>query len=428
MCYEVLFGKGKIKGGGAVKREVNKYIASLTEGLAALMLERGAAEKVDLLPERVAAMARMPTYIRVNNLKLSAQKGLDIVQAMCADARLDEVIPGLIYIPAGTPSFGQNAHVKNGELIIQDKASCIPSQTLADHWEGGDVLDACAAPGNKTSHVASILLRQEGMPTPTIVAFDRSKTRSELLRRRLDEAGAQAVRVKNEDFLLADVHAPEYAGVRSVLCDPSCSGSGLIRSLDRLGDDDKEDYDERLDSLQRLQLSIVKKAMTFPAVRNVVYSTCSVHTMENEDVVAQVLQDCPGWGLEPPRSMSGWERRGEPHALLTAQQSLALIRCLPSDGLNGFFVSNFVRKPAVSANPPSHVADMDTDTGTGTGTIPARGAMEAGQTLDTSTSIDSDRSVTSDQPHPSQGSIQSSSQSKETYMWHPLSSIKYLSG
>jgi putative methyltransferase len=206
MCYEVLFGKGKIKGGGAVKREVNKYIASLREGLTELMLERMVTEKVDLLPERVTAMARMPTYIRVNNLKLSAQKGLDIVQAVCADARPDEVIPGLIYIPAGASSFGQNAHVKSGELIIQDKASCIPSQTLTDHWEGGDVLDACAAPGNKTSHVASILLRQEARPIPTIIAFDRSKNRSELLRRRLDEAGAQAVRVKNEDFLLADVH------------------------------------------------------------------------------------------------------------------------------------------------------------------------------------------------------------------------------
>ena len=57
-----------------------------------------------------------------------------------------------VVLPLKSPSFGQHPRTKDGCLIIQDKASCFPSQLLMDAWTGGDVIDACAAPGNKTSH------------------------------------------------------------------------------------------------------------------------------------------------------------------------------------------------------------------------------------------------------------------------------------
>ena len=350
MAYELLFGKGKIKGGGQVKRVVVRHMDALSTELVTLMRERGVKQKEELLPERLLTAARMPTYVRVNELKLKISEGLALIQKACPEAQLDDLIRGLVRLPPGAPSLGQSAAVKDGQLIIQDKASCIPSQTLADQWEGGDVIDACAAPGNKTSHVAARLFtmndEEHSEAQVTITAFDRNARRAALLRRRLDEAGAHAVNVLNEDFLAADVTSPAFSRVRSVLCDPSCSGSGLVRSLDRAGDASAEasaaNDPARLESLQRLQVSVVSKAMSFPLVRHVVYSTCSVHAAENEDVVAEVLRAHPGWDVMCPPSMAQWKRRGQHHAELSQVQSSALIRCEPEDGLNGFFVANFV--------------------------------------------------------------------------------------
>jgi 25S rRNA (cytosine2278-C5)-methyltransferase len=350
MVYEILFGKGKISGGGAVKREVMIFIPQLNDAIEILMQERGVVERCDLLPKRIAEASRMPKYIRINILKLSPKQGLDLIQEQCPEAILDEHIRCLAVLPPRSSSFGEHPRVKDGSLIIQDKASCIPSQVIFDLWEGGNIVDSCAAPGNKTSHIAAQVYRQSKFPRPKIYAYDRSGPRSKLLKDRMMQAGANHVDVKNADFLGVDVTAEEFASVRSILCDPSCSGSGLIRSLDRTSDgvieeneDDGTDEDDRLSRLQQMQLSVVRKAMSFPTVCNVVYSTCSIHDKENEDVVAEVLISNPDWTVVSPPTFSEWPRRGHDHENLTQTQSQALIRCLPQDGLNGFFVANFVR-------------------------------------------------------------------------------------
>lgn len=55
------------------------------------------------------------------------------------------------------------------------------------------------------------------------------------------------------------------------------------------------------------------------------------------------------WDVKAPYRMTSWPRRGQRHDGLTSQQSEALIRCQPSDGMNGFFVALFV-KSAVSSH------------------------------------------------------------------------------
>jgi len=67
----------------------------------------------------------------------------------------DNHIPGLLLLPPGTDL---HAHplVVNGQLVLQDKSSCFSALALVGSdsgYEGGDVIDACAAPGNKTSHL-----------------------------------------------------------------------------------------------------------------------------------------------------------------------------------------------------------------------------------------------------------------------------------
>ncbi|CAN0067407.1 unnamed protein product, partial [Ectocarpus sp. 13 AM-2016] len=85
--------------------------------------------------------------------------------------QVDGVVPSLLVLPPGT-DLHDHAMVKDGSLVLQDKSSCFSAEALlgqeacaaADatrgagtEWRGGDVIDACAAPGNKTMHAASLL-------------------------------------------------------------------------------------------------------------------------------------------------------------------------------------------------------------------------------------------------------------------------------
>jgi hypothetical protein len=204
-------------------------------------------------------------------------------------------------------------------------------------------------------------------------AFDKSADRAAMLQQRMQSLHVNhLVTVTNQDFLSIDVLDPQFARVRNILLDPSCSGSGIVRNaIDRIverqqqntgASERNEDSFEALPArdrsrvlkLQAFQLLALQKALSFPQVQRVVYSTCSVHVEENEGVVGRLLHESPAgitqcWRLVPPKGFESWLRRGltEPSILekyhLTAEQSQCMIRCKPEDGMNGFFVAMFER-------------------------------------------------------------------------------------
>ena len=157
--------------------------------------------------------------------------------------------------------------------------------------------------------------------------------------------------------------------VRAALVDPSCSGSGTERArLDALlpGGIDTERLQARLQrladvqvllhashirwygrsrSIQHLaayvQVRLVSHALKLPALERLVYSTCSVHPEENEEVVARMLPLAHRLGFKLAKALPGWHRRGLPghckghHKLLRADPE--------QDHTDGFFVCLFVR-------------------------------------------------------------------------------------
>jgi len=104
--------------------------------------------------------------------------------------------------------------------------------------------------------------------------------------------------------------------------------------------------------------------MSFPSVDRIVYSTCSIHEEENEQVVAHVLHETPGgrdqWQVVAPKCLSDWKRRGLPilntstsvsedngdgnKIYLTVKEASCLIRADRDDETNGFFVCCLQRK------------------------------------------------------------------------------------
>jgi putative methyltransferase len=225
-------------------------------------------------------------------------------------------------------------------IILQDKASCFPPVIL-DPPVGAQVIDACAAPGNKTSQLCALV-----GAAGRVWAFERDPRRFQILEKLTSAAGVGA-RLKNKlaDFLTVDPADPEYASVTHILCDPSCSGSGMPMSLERSLASSKENEDEaavekRLHQLSKFQCMIVKHAMRFPAVKRVVYSTCSIHAQENEIVVAEVLRDCPQFELVP-KIFFDWPRRGDAKFAFAEDVIRADSKL---DRMNGFFVALFERK------------------------------------------------------------------------------------
>uniref|UniRef100_A0AAV1TFJ6 SAM-dependent MTase RsmB/NOP-type domain-containing protein n=1 Tax=Peronospora matthiolae TaxID=2874970 RepID=A0AAV1TFJ6_9STRA len=374
--YDLLFGRQKVQGGGYVKKALVQHQTAFRAVLARLKIRHKVATNEALLPpENRQQHLALPRYVRVNTLLASREE----IEAFTReyDAKQDGHVRDVLVLPSGT-ELHEHEMVRSGKLVLQDKASCFPAFVLhGEHSDAkdmqGDVIDACAAPGNKTSHVAMLLQQQEegkegegsSRAQRRVFAFDRSPNRLELLKRRMQLAGAaDRVQTELQSFLDVSVDDEMYRNVRSILLDPSCSGSGMTNRLDHLLDiagardstlesgDNAEDEDEkttkRLQSLADFQLEALRKAFSFPQVERVVYSTCSIFEKEDEEVVAAALKSdenvCAARPFVLRPALTPWPRRGLEVAGLSAEQAAALVR---ADGLkdstNGFFVAYFER-------------------------------------------------------------------------------------
>jgi len=214
-----------VAGRGLPRRAGGKLISAIKARLADLKAAYAAAAPPPE-PEREP----IPRYLRCNPLRGATRASVRaaLVAGGVADEDIsdDGLLSELLVVAPGAAStvHGGHALVESGAVILQDKASCFPAAALlADlppDWRG-DVLDACAAPGNKTTHAAA-LLGTRGK----VHAFDRDARRLAILEKRVAAAGAaDAVAAILGDFLAVD--AASFPAARAVLVDPSCSGSGM---------------------------------------------------------------------------------------------------------------------------------------------------------------------------------------------------------
>jgi putative methyltransferase len=149
---------------------------------------REAVSNGGLEAEDGAPKARHPRWVRVNTIKTTLDQQLATTFAGfkkvddIADVRMargtaklyyeDPNIPNLLALPSKM-NLSRSAAYTKGELIFQDKASCFPAYLLDLSPDDGDVIDGCAAPGNKTTHLAAMVA--ERGHAQKVVAFERTK-------------------------------------------------------------------------------------------------------------------------------------------------------------------------------------------------------------------------------------------------------------
>ncbi|XP_061868271.1 28S rRNA (cytosine-C(5))-methyltransferase isoform X2 [Colius striatus] len=345
LVYDLLFGKG-LKCGGRWKALARRHRARLQAELARLKVQQKVSRNEELLsPAQAAspAASQVPRYVRVNTLKTCVDDVIDFfkrqgysylgkagsVEELRALSGkkflLDLHLPELLVFPPQT-DFHDNLLYTSGHIILQDKASCLPAFLLSPA-PGSHVIDACAAPGNKTSHLAAIL-KNKGQ----IFAFDMDTKRLATMNTLLMRAGVTGFQLAQQDFLTVDPTEPRYSKVTYILLDPSCSGSGM---LSRVPGQEAAVGAQRLRALAAFQRRALAHALRFPALRRLVYSTCSLHREENEDVVWAVLQES-GSAFRLVDAFPAWPCRG----LAAFPGAESCLRASPADTLtHGFFVA-----------------------------------------------------------------------------------------
>lgn len=168
-----------------------------------------------------------------------------------------------------------------GAYYVQDPSAMMPVYAARSYiWPGMRVLDMCAAPGGKTSQLAS-LLHGEGV----LVANEKVTSRARILQGNVERMGVKNAVVLN---LGPEAIAENYRDYFDfVLCDAPCSGEGMFRKYDNAGDEWSEENVLLCAARQREILSCAAKAVAENGY--LMYSTCTFAKEENEEVIRHFL-------------------------------------------------------------------------------------------------------------------------------------------
>lgn len=176
-----------------------------------------------------------------------------------------------------------NIPLERSSFIVQDEAAQLVTWLL-DPQPGERILDSCAAPGGKTTHIASFT-KDKG----EVVAVDSDEARTTKIRENISRLGLGSVRVITADIR----HSNIGADFDKALLDAPCSSMGVIR---RNPDVKYRHTEADLARFGALQLELLNSVAGY--IKNdgvMVYSVCSTEPEEGEDVVKAFLQSQPNF-------------------------------------------------------------------------------------------------------------------------------------
>jgi 16S rRNA (cytosine967-C5)-methyltransferase len=309
--------------GAALKHSHPRWIAELwwgelgaedARGLLAADNEPGElALRVNTLvaePAAVAAQLKAETAFR------AGAPGAPVVHG-------DPEIPEALVVEGPWDVHG-SALWRAGAVLAQSRGAMLPARALAPQ-PGERVLDLCAAPGGKSTHLAALMGGQG-----EVVAVERNRRRAAELQRTVERLRAQeCVRVVLGDAAQPLEGSGERRGFDRVLVDPPCSGLGTLQARADLR---WRVTPEDVEQLARTQAAIL--AAGGAAVRPggvLVYSTCTVSPTENERQISTFLEANSDFALDDLGAELPALRRGRcvltlPHRDRTAGFFLARLR------------------------------------------------------------------------------------------------------
>ncbi len=281
----------------------------------------------------LASLCRpLPGSFRVNTLKTTREEIAQQFHCYGID-----VEPVAWYADAfTTPSDAVGATLERflGKIYLQELASMLPPLVVREELrEARRVLDACAAPGSKTTQLAAFM-ENRGL----LVANDRNYHRVRALKFNLNKAGVLNVVITNRDVLRFPGSEFEV-----ILLDAPCSSEGTMRKNPALAARWSE---HMVRSYAGRQRQLILKAFDLLAPDGVlVYSTCSFAPEENEGIVHWLLENRPARllpvsipGLTAAAAAASWQGTDFHHDTLNA------VRVWPHhNDTGGFFMAKITK-------------------------------------------------------------------------------------
>ncbi|MCI6588677.1 MAG: RsmB/NOP family class I SAM-dependent RNA methyltransferase [Clostridiales bacterium] len=252
------------------------------EGVPAYLAQLLRAQYGEETAERIAQgyAAQRVVTLRANPLKTDAQT---VRERLAAQDIETSPVPwyadAMIVRGAREDALTGLDLYERGEIYLQSLSSMIPPLLLGAK-PGENVLDMAAAPGGKTTQIAALTGNQA-----MVTACEMNKIRAERLRYNVQRQGATRVTVMNIDSRNLD----DLFSFDRILLDAPCSGSGTVQ----LGSPRSKGQFSRefLSRTTKQQEALLHKALRLlrPGCE-MIYSTCSVLTQENEEIVSRVLR------------------------------------------------------------------------------------------------------------------------------------------
>ncbi|AOM83238.1 Ribosomal RNA small subunit methyltransferase B [Salisediminibacterium beveridgei] len=220
---------------------------------------------------------------------------------------------------------------KEGRCSIQDEGSMLVTQLL-NPQPRERVLDACAAPGGKSSHIAERMDNQG-----ELISLDIHEHKVKLIQSQAERLGISMIQPVLQDARTVST-AFEEASFDRILLDVPCSGLGVIQRKPDLKWSKSEQDIERLTVIQRDILDHVWPLLKSGGI--MVYSTCTVDREENENQVKDFLKKHPDAIIEP-----GFEKRLPEEIRTSPMANETGIQLIPAQyGTDGFYMTAILKQ------------------------------------------------------------------------------------
>lgn len=227
--------------------------------------------------------------IRVNPLRATLEQVEMAFHAAGVNTQRLPPLPQALRLLTAPGNIQALPGFQEGWWVVQDGSAQLVSYCVAPR-PGETVIDACAAPGGKTTHLAELMADQG-----VVWACDKTAARLQKVAQNRDRLQLQAIRIVTGDS--RSLTQFQAQGDR-VLLDAPCSGLG---TLHRHADARWRQTPESVTQLAQLQAELLESVATWVKPQGIlVYATCTLHPAENEQQIDRFLQTHPDWHLLPP--------------------------------------------------------------------------------------------------------------------------------
>ena len=255
---------------------------SMPEWILKELLKSNNVEKVEEICKNLNL--RPQTMVRVNNLKITKK---DLIEKLIErnieykEINIQEILAEDFLVLNKIKNIEDIDLFKNGYFTVQDVSAGLTAKVL-NSKSGEFVLDACSAPGGKTTYIAE-LMKNEGY----IEAWDIHEHRTKLVEKNAKRLGIDIITTQVKDASIYDEKLNEKFD--KIILDVPCLGIGVIKRKPDIKWQRKVEDVEEITKIQKKILDNCSKYLKKGG--NLVYSTCSILKEENENIIFEFLNE-----------------------------------------------------------------------------------------------------------------------------------------